>query len=45
MVLAVEPLTHSADGIFHIEDMVEITEDGVRLLSNTSRWAALPEEG
>jgi Xaa-Pro aminopeptidase len=45
MVLAVEPITHTADGIFHVEDMVEVTSDGARLLSDASRWAALPEVG
>jgi hypothetical protein len=44
-LLAVEPLTYSADGIFHVEDMAEITDEGVRLLSDASRWAALTEAG
>jgi hypothetical protein len=40
-----EPLTHSPDGIFPIEDMVEVTDGGTRRLSEASRWAALPEVG
>jgi Xaa-Pro dipeptidase len=45
MVLAVEPITHGPGGIFHVEDMVEITADGVRRLTGTDVWSSLPVVG
>lgn len=41
MVMAIEPITITRDGIFHVEDMIQITETGVRLLSPAHDWAEL----
>jgi Xaa-Pro dipeptidase len=43
MVLAIEPIHFAEDGIFHIEDMLEVTESGARLLSSPSEWSELHE--
>lgn len=45
MVMAIEPITITSDGIFHVEDMIQITETGVRLLSPAHDWADLPVIG
>ena len=41
MVLAIEPITVGHDGIYHIEDMVEITDRGARVLSSGHDWTTL----
>jgi Xaa-Pro aminopeptidase len=41
MVLAIEPITVGHDGIYHIEDMVEITDVGARVLSSGHDWSTL----
>jgi Xaa-Pro aminopeptidase len=41
MVLAVEPITRSEGMIFHIEDMVVVTESGCRPLSDPYPWSEL----
>lgn len=41
MVLAIEPITVGHDGIYHIEDMVEITDAGARVLSSRHDWSTL----
>lgn len=45
MVLAIEPITSTDDGIFHVEDLVAITADGARVLSSTRDWAQLMSVG
>jgi Xaa-Pro dipeptidase len=45
MVLCVEPTCRSDDGIFHIEDLVEVTETGHRILSRSANWSSLLEVG
>jgi Xaa-Pro aminopeptidase len=45
MVLAIGPITASDDGIYHIEDMVEITDAGARVLSSGHDWTRLPVIG
>jgi Xaa-Pro aminopeptidase len=45
MVLAVEPITITDDGIFHVEDLVTITADGARILSSAHDWAELMSVG
>ena len=42
MVLAIEPVHRFADGtIFHVEDLVEVTADGRRVLSRSADWSDL----
>lgn len=42
MVLAIEPVHRFADGtIFHVEDLVEVTADGGRVLSRSADWSDL----
>jgi Xaa-Pro aminopeptidase len=41
MVLCIEPLHFDDEGLFHIEDMVQVTDDGVRLLSSSADWREL----
>lgn len=42
MVLAIEPVHRLADGtIFHVEDLVEITANGSRILSRAADWSDL----
>lgn len=38
MVFMLEPLVAGKDGLFHTEDMIEITEDGHRVLSRSRDW-------
>jgi Xaa-Pro aminopeptidase len=40
MVLMVEPLIRAGDGLYHTEDMVEITQDGNRIRSRSSDWSS-----
>lgn len=41
MVLAIEPIIVGDDGIYHIEDMVEITDEGATVLSSGHDWSTL----
>jgi Xaa-Pro aminopeptidase len=45
MVLCIEPVARTDDGLFHTEDLVEITETGPRVLSRSTDWLALLEVG
>jgi Xaa-Pro aminopeptidase len=45
MVLCLEPLCRSDDGIFHVEDLVEVVETGTRVLSRSADWGTLLEVG
>jgi Xaa-Pro aminopeptidase len=42
MVFMVEPLIRAHDGLYHTEDMVEITDDGPRIRSRSADWTAPP---
>jgi Xaa-Pro aminopeptidase len=42
MVFMVEPLIQAADGLYHTEDLVEITEDGHRVRSRSADWTPPP---
>jgi Xaa-Pro aminopeptidase len=39
MVFMVEPLVRGSDGIYHVEDMVVITEDGSKVLTRAIDWS------
>lgn len=39
MVFMVEPAITTEDGLYHTEDMVEVTEDGPRILSRSGDWS------
>lgn len=41
MMFAVEPLHRGAEGIYHIEDLVLVTETGPRILSRSANWQPL----
>lgn len=42
MVLAIEPVHRFDDGtIFHVEDLIEVTSDGSRVLSRSADWSEL----
>jgi Xaa-Pro aminopeptidase len=41
MVLAIEPATRDSSGKYHTEDLIEVTEDGYRLLSRSADWSEL----
>ena len=45
MVLAIEPAVRGPGGVFHIEDMVEVTVDGGRPVSRSRGWDVLWEIG
>lgn len=45
MVLAIEPAVRGPGGVFHIEDMVEVTVDGGRPVSRSRSWDVLWEIG
>jgi Xaa-Pro aminopeptidase len=39
MIFMLEPLVRGLDGLYHVEDMIEITETGSRVLSRTADWS------
>jgi Xaa-Pro dipeptidase len=41
MVLSIEPVLMGEDGIYHIEDTIEVTKDGSRVLSDPYAWSEL----
>jgi Xaa-Pro aminopeptidase len=41
MVMAIEPFVFDDGAMFHIEDMLVVTETGCRLLSDPHRWSEL----
>jgi Xaa-Pro aminopeptidase len=41
MILSVEPVLMGPDGIYHIEDTVEVTDAGSRVLSDPYAWSEL----
>lgn len=45
MVIAIEPVFRGEDGIYHVEDLIEITDDGARILSRSADWSTLLEIG
>jgi Xaa-Pro aminopeptidase len=45
MVLCIEPIHFADEGRCHIEDLVEVTETGARILSRSADWDTLLEVG
>jgi hypothetical protein len=44
MVLAIEPLHYETSGErFHVEDLIEVTAAGHRILSRAGNWGTLLE--
>ena len=41
MTLAIEPAARDETGAFHVEDLVEITAEGCRVLSRSADWSEL----
>jgi Xaa-Pro aminopeptidase len=39
MVLMLEPLAVGREGLYHTEDMIEITDEGHRVLSRSADWS------
>ena len=46
MILAIEPMHFEPTGErYHVEDLIEVTEDGHRVLSRAGKWSTLFETG